>query len=79
MQTPLKESCNKLIARIEAPVPKFFRRLRRVGLMLTAIGAALIGAPIGLPMMISEAAGYITVAGSVITAMSQLTTCEETQ
>jgi hypothetical protein len=47
--------------------------------MLTAVGAALIGAPIGLPLIISEAAGYITVAGSVITAMSQLTTCEETQ
>jgi hypothetical protein len=78
MQQPLNESCKQLIQRIEAPVPKFFKRLRRVGLMLTAVGAALMGAPVGLPLIISEAAGYLTVAGSVITAMSQLTTCEET-
>jgi hypothetical protein len=78
MQTPLKESCNKLLERIEAPVPKFFRRLRNIGMLLTAAGAAIIGAPILLPAQLIDIAGYITVAGSVITAMSQLTTCEET-
>jgi len=46
--------------------------------VLTAVGAALMGAPVELSELISEAAGYLTVAGSVITAMSQLTTCEET-
>lgn len=78
MQRPLNESCKQLIQRIEAPVPKFFKRLRRVGLMLTAVGAALMGAPVELNELVQQVAGYLTVAGSVITAMSQLTTCEET-
>ena len=46
--------------------------------MLTAVGAALMGAPVELNELVQQVAGYLTVAGSVITAMSQLTTCEET-
>jgi uncharacterized membrane protein HdeD (DUF308 family) len=61
----------KLIERMKAPTPKFFRVLRNVGLALAAAGGALLAAPIALPAAIITVAGYITVAGGVMTAVSQ--------
>jgi uncharacterized membrane protein HdeD (DUF308 family) len=61
----------KLIERLKAPTPKFFRVLRNVGLALAAAGGALLTAPIALPVAVVTVAGYITVAGGVITAVSQ--------
>ena len=61
----------KLIERLKAPTPKFFRVLRNVGLALAAAGGALLTAPIALPVAVVTIAGYLTVAGGVITAVSQ--------
>ena len=61
----------KLIERLKAPTPKFFRVLRNVGLALAAAGGALLTAPITLPVAVVTVAGYLTVAGGVITAVSQ--------
>jgi uncharacterized membrane protein HdeD (DUF308 family) len=61
----------KLIERMKAPTPKFFRVLRNVGLALAAAGGALLTAPISLPAAVVAVAGYLTVAGGVITAVSQ--------
>jgi len=57
--------------RLLAPTPKFFRTVRRVGLGLAAIGGALLAAPVGLPALVVTAAGYLTVAGGVMTAVAQ--------
>jgi len=62
-----------LMERLKAPTPSFFKKLRNVGLCLTAAGGVLIAAPIALPAMVVTVAGYITVAGSVMTAVSQAT------
>lgn len=61
----------KLIERLKAPTPKFFRVLRNVGLALAAAGGALLTAPISLPVAVVTVAGYLTVAGGVMTAVSQ--------
>lgn len=61
----------KLIERLKAPTPKFFRMLRNVGLALAAAGGALLTAPISLPVAVVTVAGYLTVAGGVMTAVSQ--------
>lgn len=61
----------KLIERMKAPTPKFFRVLRNIGLALAAAGGALLAAPIALPAAVITVAGYITVAGGVMTAVSQ--------
>lgn len=61
----------KLIERLKAPTPKFFRVLRNVGLALVAAGGALLTAPISLPAAVVAVAGYLTVAGGVMTAVSQ--------
>ncbi|MGE0079217.1 MAG: hypothetical protein AB7S48_15265 [Bacteroidales bacterium] len=62
-----------IVKRLTAPTPKFFKTVRTVGLCLAAVGGAILTAPIALPTFIVTAAGYLTVAGSVMTAVAQVT------
>ncbi|MBT1706430.1 hypothetical protein KK060_24340 [Fulvivirgaceae bacterium PWU20] len=66
-----------VVARVKAPTPKFFKVLRTVGLALAAAGGTLLAAPIALPAAVITIAGYATVAGSVMTAVSQTAVQEE--
>lgn len=59
--------------RVKAPVPKFFKVLRTLGLSLLAVSGSLLAAPIALPAAVVSAAGYIAVAGGVLSAVSQVT------
>jgi len=61
-----------IIERAKAPTPKFFRVLRTIGLSLAAAGGALLAAPISLPAGIIALGGYLTVSGTVLTAVSQV-------
>jgi uncharacterized membrane protein HdeD (DUF308 family) len=63
-----------LVQRVKAPTPKFFKVLRNIGLILATVGGTILAAPIALPLVVSTAAGYLAVAGGVMTAVSQLTT-----
>lgn len=56
---------------MKAPTPKFFRVLRTIGLALAAASGALLTAPITLPAAVVTVAGYLAVAGTVATAVSQ--------
>lgn len=60
-----------LLQRLKAPTPKFFKVLRTIGLSLAAAGGALLAAPIALPVGLVSLGGYLIVAGSVATAVSQ--------
>ncbi len=60
-----------IIKRAKAPTPKFFRILRTVGLTVAAVGGSLLAAPIALPATLVTVAGYLTIAGSVMSAVSQ--------
>ena len=66
-----------LAQRLEAPTPKFFRKLRNIGLVLAAVGATIIASPVALPVIIVQVGGYLTVAGSILTAVSEATVDEE--
>lgn len=66
-----------IIKRIEAPTPKFFRVLRSIGLGMAAVGATILAAPIALPAVLGSIGGYLTVIGSVISAVSQVTTVDD--
>jgi len=57
--------------RFKLPTPKFFKKLRIVGLVLAAAGGTIIAAPIALPSILITVGGYLVVAGSVATAVSQ--------
>lgn len=60
-----------LVERVQAPTPKFFKTLRNIGLTLAAVGGVLLTAPIALPSTVIAIAGYVALAGGVMTAISQ--------
>jgi Sec-independent protein secretion pathway component TatC len=63
--------------RLQAPTPSFFKKLRKWGLIIAAIGGAVITAPVSLPATVITVAGYLTVAGAVVSAVSQTATAED--
>lgn len=62
-----------VLERAQAPTPKFFKLLRSVGIIVATIGGAILTAPIALPAALISIGGYLTVAGGVISAISQIT------
>lgn len=73
----MKTNKLKLAERFEAPTPKFFRKLRNIGLALAAVGATILASPVVVPAVIVNVAGYLTLAGSILTAVSEATVDEE--
>ena len=59
--------------RLQAPCPPFFKKLRNIGLALAATSAAILTAPVALPIILVKIASYVAVAGGVATAVSQAT------
>lgn len=66
-----------IIQRAQAPTPKFFRKVRTIGLILAAVSASILAAPVALPAVVVQVAGYLAVAGSVATAVAQTATDNE--
>ena len=66
-----------IVDRAKAPTPKFFRILRTVGLTMLAISGSVLAAPVALPAALVSVAGYLAVAGGVISAVSQITVNDE--
>jgi hypothetical protein len=60
-----------LIERVSSPTPKFFKKLRNIGLILAAVSGTIIASPIALPVVIIQIAGYLGVAATVASAVSQ--------
>lgn len=68
-----------IVERAQEPTPKFFRKLRNIGLSIAAIAATIIAAPVALPAVVIKIAGYLAVAGSVMSGVSQVTVKNEEQ
>ena len=66
-----------IVERAKAPTPKFFKILRSIGLALLGISGSIVAAPVVLPAAVVTAAGYVAVAGGVISAISQITVDDE--
>ncbi len=62
-----------LIDRARAPTPRFFRTLRNIGIAVAGIGGALLASPVVLPAILIQVAGYLTLTGTVMTTVSQVT------
>ena len=69
----------KILNRVSAPTPKFFKVLRTIGLTLAAVGGTILAAPVALPTIVITIGGYVAVAGGVLTAASQLTTTNDSE
>jgi len=59
--------------RWKASTPKFWKKVQKTGLILTAIGTAVSTAPVALPAAVVSIAAYAAVGGGLIAAMAQLT------
>jgi hypothetical protein len=62
-----------IIERLKAPTSAFFKKVRNIGIGLTAVGGTILAAPVGLPAIVITVAGYLTVVGGVMTAVAQAT------
>lgn len=58
---------------MQKPTPTFFKKIRNIGLGLAATSASVLAAPVILPAIIIKVAGYLAVAGCVMSAISQST------
>jgi uncharacterized membrane protein HdeD (DUF308 family) len=68
-----KSIMSKIVDRIKAPMPKFFKVLRNIGLIMAGVGTVLLTAPVSLPVTVVTIGGYLVTAGGVATAVSQIT------
>jgi hypothetical protein len=59
--------------RLVAPTPPFFQKVRNVGLVLLAISATIVGLPVAVPAVVTQIAGYLAIAGTVMSGISQAT------
>lgn len=66
-----------IVERYKKPTPKFFRLLRNIGIALATAGGAIIAAPVALPAAVVTVATYMTVAGTMATAVSQAVVKDE--
>ena len=60
-----------IVKRMNKPTPKFFKKLRGIGLTMAAVSAAILASPVALPIVLVKVAGYLAVAGSVAGTVSQ--------
>lgn len=68
---------SSIVERMTQQTPKFFKKVRNTGLILTAIATTLVATPIGLPALLVKVSGYLAVAGAVAGAVSQVTVVNE--
>ncbi|MBH2024465.1 MAG: hypothetical protein I8H78_08655 [Flavobacteriales bacterium] len=68
-----------IIQRIQEPTPRFFRKIRNAGLLLSAVSGALLTAPVTLPVAVITVAGYLAIAGAIAGAISQTAVHNEGQ
>ncbi len=61
----------QIFERITSPTPNFFKKIRNIGLALTAISAVVVASPVALPVIMVKVAGYLAVAGGIVGAVSQ--------
>lgn len=71
------QQMKKVIDRAKKPTPPFFKKVRKVGLILAGVAGAILTAPVSFPAAVTTLAGYVAVAGGVASAISQLTVDED--
>jgi hypothetical protein len=72
-----QDSLKSFGKRCNADTPPFFRKLRLAGMIVAAVGATIVAAPIALPAIVGTIGGYLILGGTVATAVSQAAVSEE--
>lgn len=66
-----KDKLKSYFNRCGQETPRFFKKLRTLGVVITAAGAVLLASPIAIPALFVTLGGYLTVGGAVAIATSQ--------
>lgn len=61
----------QIINRLQQPTPPFFQKIRNIGLLIAALGTSILASPVVLPVLLVNIAGYVVVAGGVMSAVGQ--------
>lgn len=61
----------KIQERYQKKTPKFFKKLRNIGIAIATGGGALLSAPVSLPTALVSIATYMVVVGTTVGAVSQ--------
>jgi hypothetical protein len=67
----------KIMNRLQQPTPPFFQKVRNIGLVIAAVGTSIIAAPVALPIVMVNIAGYLIVAGGVMSTLGQVAVKKE--
>lgn len=67
----MKKDNLNIIERVKAPTPKWFKIVRTIGITLTAVGGAILAAPVAIPATVITVAGYLALGGTIATAVAQ--------
>ena len=62
-----------IVQRVKSPTPKFFKKVRNIGIILATVAITIVTAPVALPAVLLKIAGYLAIAGGVAGAVSQTT------
>ena len=66
-----------ILERYRKPTPKIFRILRNIGLALATAGGTILASPVTLSGQVLSLAAYITIAGTVASAICQAVVSNE--
>ena len=58
---------------MKSPTPKFFKKVRNIGIILATVATTIVTAPVALPAVLLKIAGYLAIDGGVAGAVSQTT------
>jgi len=71
LEVPICHKKEWCLAPFFSPTPKFFKTLRTIGLVIGLVGGAILASPVVLPAAIVTVGGYLALAGSIVTGVSQ--------
>lgn len=61
-----------VVERLNAPTPKFFKKVQTAGIVAGSVGAMILAFPVALPVAIVNLAGYLIACGGILAGTSQL-------
>jgi hypothetical protein len=67
----------QIMNRLKQPTPPFFQKIRNIGLVVAAVGTSIIAAPVALPVLLVNIAGYLVVGGGVMSTLGQIAVKKE--
>lgn len=68
-----------LTERLQASTPKFFKKVRNIGLILAAVSSTLITAPVALPVVVVKIGSHMGMDPMVASTISQTAVSDEPQ